>query len=183
MSANESAPPLDHEGITAGRRAWDESAPGRLLGPGHRIADFLDAPSWRVREQGGGRLVVQATLPRELQNYRGQLFGGFTGAYVDFIGLALVRQQLSVQERAVFGLTTLNMRIEYYEPVVGPHFLLEAQILKQRGRNSFLDIHFRSPKGVLLVAASVALRRLEIPASPAEPDAEVDLDPGAEPAG
>lgn len=176
MTADEFASPLDYPGIAAGRRAWDEPAPGRLLGPGHRIADMLDAPSWRVREQGGGRLVVQATLPLLLQNYRGQLFGGFTGAYIDFIGLALVRSQLSEEQRAVLGLTTLNMRIEYFEPVVGPHFLLEATVLKVRGHNFFLDIHFRSLAGVLLVGASVALRRLAIPAPPGAPEAEVDLD-------
>lgn len=160
---------LNLEGIAAGRRAWDEAPPGRLLGPGHQIGDMLDAPAWEVLEQGEGRLVVLATLPERMQNYRGQLFGGFTGTYVDFIALGCVRQQLGAGQKQLFGLTTLNMHIDYYEPVTGPSFRLGAEIVKARGRNYFLDVRFATEGGDLCAAAGVALRQVELAGNPAVP--------------
>lgn len=149
------------EQVARARRAWDEAPEGALIRPGHRVGDQLDASSWRILERSADRLVAEATLPVAMQNYRGQLFGGFTGAYVDFIALALVRHEMSPSEKASMGLTTLNMRIDYFEPVHGPRFVLEADILKKRGANYFIDVRFRGFDGLLLVAASVVLRRLE----------------------
>ena len=154
---------IDLEEVAQARRAWADVPAGTLIHAGHRIGDQLDAPAWKVLEDGGTRLVVEATLPTLLQNYRGQLFGGFTGAYVDFIALAAVRQQMNADERQSMGLTTLSMRIEYFEPVTGPRFLLEAEIVKQRGANCFVEVRFRGLDGSLLVAASAALRRLNPP--------------------
>ena len=149
------------EAVARARRSWDEVPEGSLIQSGHRVGDQLDASSWRVRERSAERLVAEATLPVAMQNYRGQLFGGFTGAYVDFIALALVREEMSADEKQSMGLTTLNMRIEYFEPVHGPRFVLEADILKKRGANYFVEVRFRGLDGLLLVAASVALRRLK----------------------
>lgn len=149
------------EQLARARRAWDDAPEGALIRPGHRVGDQLDASSWRVRERSDDRLVAEATLPVAMQNYRGQLFGGFTGAYVDFIALALVRHKMSASEKESMGLTTLNMRIDYFEPVQGPRFVLEADILKKRGANYFINVQFRGLDGLLLVAASVVLRRLE----------------------
>jgi acyl-coenzyme A thioesterase PaaI-like protein len=148
------------EAVSRARRAWDDPPEGSLIRSGHRVGDQLDASSWLVRERGAERLVAEATLPVALQNYRGQLFGGFTGAYVDFIALALVREEMSAAEKQSMGLTTLNMRIDYFEPVHGPRFVLEAEILKKRGANYFVEVRFRGLDGLLLVAASVVLRRL-----------------------
>jgi acyl-coenzyme A thioesterase PaaI-like protein len=149
------------EEVARARRAWDDAPEGSLIRSGHRVGDQLDASSWRVRERSAERLVAEATLPVAMQNYRGQLFGGFTGAYVDFVALALVRHEMSAIEKASMGLTTLNMRIDYFEPVHGPRFVLEAEILKKRGANYFIDVRFRGLDGLLLVAASVVLRRLK----------------------
>ena len=148
------------EAVSRARRAWDDPPEGSLIRSGHRVGDQLDASSWLVRERGAERLVAEATLPVALQNYRGQLFGGFTGAYVDFVALALVREEMSAAEKQSMGLTTLNMRIDYFEPVHGPRFVLEAEILKKRGANYFVEVRFRGLDGLLLVAASVVLRRL-----------------------
>lgn len=160
---------LDLEGIAAGRRAWDEAPPGHLLGPGHHIGDLLDAPAWQLLEQTDSRLVVLATLPKRMQNYRGQLFGGFTGTYVDFIALGCVRQRFTSAEKQLFGLTTLNMHIDYFAPVTGPRFRLEAEIVKERRRNFFLGIRFCSVDGDLQAVATVALRRIEVAANPSAP--------------
>lgn len=158
---------LDLDGIAEARKAWDRAPAGRLIDRGHRIGDLLDAPSWRVQEAGAERLLVEATLPTLVQNYRGQLFGGFTGTYVDFIALAMVRQSMAAGEKQSMGLSTLNMRIDYFEPVRGPRFLLEAELLKSRGANCFVEVRFRAPDGLLLVAASAALRRLNLSLAPA----------------
>jgi len=162
---------LDLDGIAEARKAWDRAPEGRLIDRGHRIGDLLDAPSWKVAEAGPRRLVVEATLPVLLQNYRGQLFGGFTGTYVDFIALAMVRQTMGAGEKQSMGLTTLNMRIDYFEPVRAPRFLLEAELLKSRGANCFVEVRFRAPGGLLLVAASVALRRLNLSPGSSVPSA------------
>ncbi len=161
MTAETEAVAEISEEVSRARRAWDDVPEGSLIRSGHRVGDQLDAPSWRVRERSAERLVAEATLPVAMQNYRSQLFGGFTGAYVDFFALALVRHDMSAIEKASMGLTTLNMRIDYFEPVHGPRFVLEAEILKKRGANYFIDVRFRGLDGLLLVAASVVLRRLK----------------------
>ncbi len=32
--------------------------------------------------------------------------------------------------------TTINMRVDYYEPIVGPRFLIEAKVEHRRGKTS-----------------------------------------------
>jgi len=34
------------------------------------------------------------------------------------------------------------MRVDYFEPIVGPRFLIESQIEKQRGRTRFVATRF-----------------------------------------
>jgi acyl-coenzyme A thioesterase PaaI-like protein len=130
------------------------------MGPGHPAGDLLDGPDWRVLEESEGRLVVDAPLVPALRNFRGQLFGGFAPTYVDLISLRTV--SAGTGERAHGWLVTLNMHIEFFEPVEGPRFVLESSVINRRGRTIFVETKFKDAAGKLLVFATTTL--LEQPA-------------------
>src|SRR5262245_15241974 len=104
-------------------RPWMTRQPGQLLGRGHPAGDFLEAYDWTVLEENRGVLRIRAHLPAHVKNPRGQLFGGFTPTYVDLIALLTVR---AGERRDTTGfrtwLATTNMRVDYFEPIVGPVF-------------------------------------------------------------
>ena len=124
-------------------RAWAAAPPGRLIGPGHPAGDFLEAWQWEVLDEGPGFLRIKSHLPERVKNPRGQLFGGFAPTYVDLVALFTVR---SGAERIQAGprrwLATTNMRIDYFEPIVGPTFTIESRREKQRGRTNFVATRF-----------------------------------------
>ena len=125
------------------RRAWLQRAPGQLIGPGHPAGDFLDAPSWRVLDEQPGLLRVRATLPDRVKNPRGQLFGGFTPTYVDLVSLFTVRAGTDRSQPGPFlWLATTNMRVDYFEPITGPRFVMESRLEKRRGRTLFVSTRF-----------------------------------------
>ena len=72
-------------------RPWLHRDAGRLIGRGHPAGDFLQAHDWRVVEERIGFLRLDVHLPDHVRNPRGQLFGGFTPAYVDLVALFTVR--------------------------------------------------------------------------------------------
>lgn len=119
------------------RPPWADVPPGRLVGRGHPTGDFLEAHDWLLVDEAPGLLRVEAHLPAHVLNPMGQLFGGFTGTYVDYISLYTTRAGPNRVDPAHprHWLTTINMRIDYFEPVVGPRFILEARVENQRGRN------------------------------------------------
>jgi acyl-coenzyme A thioesterase PaaI-like protein len=122
---------------------WTPPPPGRLIGRGHPAGDFLEAWAWDVTEERVGFLRIEAELPAQVRNPRGQLFGGFTPTYVDLVSLFTVRagEDKSVP-RAWRWLATTNMRIDYFEPIVGPRFVMESTLEKQRGRTHFVSTRF-----------------------------------------
>jgi len=157
--------------------------PGKLLGRGHPAGDFLEAHEWKLLERKPGYLKVEAHLPDCVRNPRGQLFGGFTPTYVDLISLFASRTGESVASEArsepeasegrrprppaaVHGsdpqwLATTNMRVDYFDPVLGPTFHLEARIVRERGRTVMIETRFLDPNdGKLLVFALTTLRRV-----------------------
>jgi acyl-coenzyme A thioesterase PaaI-like protein len=133
------------------------------MGPGHPAGDLLDGPDWRVLEEGLGRLVVDVPLVALAKNFRGQLFGGFAPAYIDLIALRSV--SAGARQRRHGWLLTLNMRVEYLEPVEGPRFVIESRILNQRGRSYLIEVVFRDHAGKMLLFSTITL--LEQPLSPA----------------
>ena len=70
-------------------RSWHTDVPRRLIGRGHPVGDFLGAPEWEVLARGDRSLRLRAGLPERVKNSRGELFGGFTPTYVDFVSLHL----------------------------------------------------------------------------------------------
>ena len=128
------------ESTEALRRLTADLPPGRLMGRGHAAGDFLEAYEWEVLEESPGVLRVACHLPEHTKNPRGQLFGGFTPTYVDLVSLYTVRAGRPRDEMG--WMATTNMRIDYFEPVMGPRFHLEGRLEKSRGRTHFVAARF-----------------------------------------
>jgi acyl-coenzyme A thioesterase PaaI-like protein len=144
------------------RNAWLSRKPGRLIGRGHPIGDFLEAHKWRLLEEGKGYLRVEAHLPARVRNLREQLFGGFTPTYVDFLSLYTVRAGSDRTKPWGFWLATTSLRVDYFEPVTGPHFVIESRLIKERGRTLFVETRFLDQSGHLAVFAVANLRKLSM---------------------
>jgi acyl-coenzyme A thioesterase PaaI-like protein len=144
-------------------RAWMTRTPGQLIGKGHPAGDFLEAYEWKVVEERAGLLRIQAHVPAHVKNPRGQLFGGFTPTYVDLIALFTVR---SGTPRDAGGfrtwLATSNMRVDYFEPIIGPQFTIESRLLKKRGRTHVVDTRFFDPQDTLAVFALTTIREVAL---------------------
>lgn len=123
-------------------RAWAAPPPGRLLGKGHPAGDFLEAYEWDVLEEREGFLDIEAHLPPHVRNPRGQLFGGFTPTYVDLVALLTVRAGRRREGPPATWLATTNMRIDYFDPIVGPRFRLQSTLERKRGRTMFVATRF-----------------------------------------
>jgi acyl-coenzyme A thioesterase PaaI-like protein len=142
---------------------WSTPEPGRLVGRGHPAGDFLEAWKWEVLDQDTGRLRVAAHLPEHVKNPRGQLFGGFTPTYVDLIALFTTRAGADRMKPRTAGswMATTSMRVDYFEPIVGPTFVLESTLEKKRGRTHFVVTHFLQD-GELAVVAATTLRAVAV---------------------
>src|SRR3954468_19112206 len=142
-------------------RPWATPEPGRLVGRGHPAGDFLEAWAWDVLEEGDGYVRVSAHVPDHVRNPRGQLFGGFTPTYVDLVALFTIRagpERLTGGPRNWLG--TTSMRLDYFEPVVGPRFVIESVREKRRGRTHFVTTRFVQD-GELAVLANTTMRELQ----------------------
>src|SRR5262250_515121 len=116
-------------------RAWMERRPDQLIGKGHPAGDFLEAYDWELAEESQGYLRIEAHVPAHVKNPRGQLFGGFTPTYVDLVALLTVRAgETRGEPRLHTWLATTNMRVDYFEPIIGPRFVIESRLVKKRGR-------------------------------------------------
>ncbi|HLK36887.1 MAG TPA: hotdog domain-containing protein [Polyangiaceae bacterium] len=137
------------------RAIWGNPQPGRLMGPGHPAGDLLHAPEWIVREETAGRIVVVAPLVPAVQNFRGHLFGGFAPTYVDLLSLRTVS---AGPDAKVHGwLLTLNIHVDFFEPVEGPSFVIESAIVNRHARTIFVEIRFKDLEGKLLLLATATL--------------------------
>jgi acyl-coenzyme A thioesterase PaaI-like protein len=137
--------------------------PSRVIGRGHPVGDILEADEWSVLERGLGHLRVSAHLPVAVRNPRGQLFGGFTGTYVDFMSLFTYwagREAVRGEQRR--WLATLNMRVDYFRPVMGPRFEMEGRVVYRRGSTGMVETRFfeegAGPEGEPLVFAYTTVR-------------------------
>jgi len=144
-------------------RAWLTRQPGQLIGKGHPAGDFLEAYEWRVVDEDNGFLRIRAHVPAHVKNPRGQLFGGFTPTYVDLVALFTVRAgEQRLEQRWRTWLATTNMRVDYFEPIVGPEFIIETRLVKKRGRTNFVETRFFDPPETLAVFALTTLREVRL---------------------
>ena len=141
-------------------RRWATLEPGRLIGRGHAAGDLLEAWKWDVLEESAGFLRISAHVPEQVRNPRGQVFGGFTPTYVDLVALFTVRAGRR-HETGPAWLATTNMRIDYFEPIVGPRFVIESRLVKKRGRTNFVETRFLDPAGELAVFAVTTMREVK----------------------
>lgn len=142
--------------------AWREPPPGRVLGKGHPAGDFLEAYDWDLLEESPGLLKIEAHVPARVRNPRGQLFGGFTPTYVDLVALLTVRAgQDRTRPRQPSWLATTNMRVDYFEPITGPRFVIESRQERERGRTHFVATRFYQD-GQLAVFALTTMRHVQL---------------------
>lgn len=136
-------------------RPWSTTEPGRLVGRGHPAGDFLEAWAWDVLEEADGQVRVSAHLPDHVRNPRGQLFGGFTPTYVDFVALFTVnsRARMATATRPRW-LATVNLRVDYFEPIVGPRFTIDSRRETQRGRTHVVLTRFFQDDQLAALAAT-----------------------------
>ena len=120
-----------------------EPAPGQLIALGHAAGDFLGASTWRIVEQRPGLLTVDVHLPESLKNPQGQLFGGFTPTYVDLVSIFTARTDAdSAPDAPKNWMTTINMRCDYFEPIVDERFIITGEIINRRGLTSLVSTKF-----------------------------------------
>jgi acyl-coenzyme A thioesterase PaaI-like protein len=116
-----------------------------------------------VLEESEGKLVVDVPLVDAAKNFRGQLFGGFAPTYIDLIALRTV--SAGARDREHGWLITLNMRVEYIEPVEGPRFVIESRVVNRRGRSLLVEVLFRDEQGRMLLFATLTLMEQPVPKS------------------
>jgi acyl-coenzyme A thioesterase PaaI-like protein len=143
------------------RRPWMKVPPERLIGRGHAAGDFLEAYDWTVVEEREGYLKINAHVPQHVRNPRGQLFGGFTPAYVDLVALFTTRAGAERQTGEIKRwLATTNMRVDYLEPVLGQTFWIESFLIRRRNRMNFVETRFLDEQGTILVFALTTMREI-----------------------
>ncbi len=129
-----------------------------FLKPGHNAGDLLESSKWKILREERGLVKVDVHLPNHLLNPRDQLFGGFTGTYVDMISIFTVRTLFKSQEDCKWS-ATVNMRIDYFAPVLGPRFLLKGKLIKDGRTTCLVATHFTDMEGNKLVYAITTLRK------------------------
>jgi len=138
----------------------DETASSRpiFLKPGHNAGDLVESSKWKVLKEEYGLVEVDVHLPDHLLNPRNQLFGGFTGTYVDMISIYTVRTLFETEKEFNWS-ATVNMRIDYFAPVMGPRFLLRGELIKNGRSTCLVATHFTDMEGNKLVYAITTLRK------------------------
>jgi len=135
----------------------DEVQP-RFMRHGHAGGDFVEASKWNILQEKRGYVEMDVHLPQHLLNPFGQLFGGFTGTYVDMAAIYVVRT-IYVGQPGYTRSHTVNMRIDYLEPVLGPRFRLVGELIKDGRSTCLVATSFFDFEGTRLVYAITTLRQ------------------------
>lgn len=130
-----------------------------FMRPGHCAGDLLEAPDWKIIREAEGLIEIDAHVPRQVLNPRDQLFGGFTGTYVDMVALYTIRTLFPKRED--YWITTINMRIDYLDPVLGPRIRLQGELINQGRSTSLVSVTFSDADANKLVYALVTLRVID----------------------
>ena len=129
-----------------------------FMKPGHCAGDLVEAWQWKVLREEPGRVELDVHLPERLLNPRGQLFGGFTGTYIDMVAIYTVRT-LFTDKPGFTWASTVNMRIDYLQPVTGPRFRLVGEVLNDGRTTALVATWFLDEAGNKLVYAITTLRK------------------------
>ncbi len=129
-----------------------------FMRPGHNAGDLVEANKWKILREERGLVDIEVHLPDHLMNPRKQLFGGFTGTYVDMISLYTCRTLFDSAAKAGWS-ATVNMRIDYFAPVLGPKFKLLGELINDGRSTCLVATTFSSLEGEKLVYAITTLRK------------------------
>lgn len=130
-----------------------------FMKPGHNAGDLVEASKWKILREQRGLIEVDAHLPAHLLNPRKQLFGGFTGTYVDMISIYTVRTLFTDSNQFLWA-ATINMRIDYLAPVLGPRFILRGELINEGRTTCLVACHFEDKLGNKLVHGLTTLRKI-----------------------
>lgn len=130
-----------------------------FMRPGHCAGDLLEALLWQILEEAEGQILIDAHVPARVMNPRQQLFGGFTGTYVDMVAIYTMRTLFP--DRDDYWITTINMRIDYLEPVLGPRIRLRGELINQGRSTALVSVTFFDETGNKLVYALVTLKVID----------------------
>lgn len=119
-------------------------------------ARFLEADHWQLQQIEPGQLEVQCHLPDQVLNSAGMLFGGFTPTYIDLIA---IWASMTTLDKTTAWMITVNMRVDYFEPIVPPGFRALARVLNIRKRDYFVETRFEDERGTLLANGLTTLRK------------------------
>jgi acyl-coenzyme A thioesterase PaaI-like protein len=139
---------------------FENRQPPVFLRPGHCAGDLVEASKWKILAESHGLVEVDAHLPTRLLNPRGQLFGGFTGTYVDMLAIWTVRT-LYLDRPGFSWASTVNMRIDYLDPVMGPRLRLRGELIKDGKSTCLVAVTFFDEQGNKLVYAICTMRKHE----------------------
>lgn len=132
--------------------------PPLFMRPGHHAGDLVEARKWKILREEPGVVEADVHLPAHLLNPRNQLFGGFTGIYVDMISIYTVRTLFTDKQQFEWA-ATVNMRIDYLAPVLGPRFILRGELISDGRSTALVASHFEDSSGNKLVYALTTLRK------------------------
>jgi len=129
-----------------------------FMRPGHNGGDLVQAAQWTILKEEKGLIEIEAHLPEHLLNPRKQLFGGFTGTYVDMISLYACRTLFDKSAEFTWS-ATVNMRIDYLAPIVGPRFRMRGEIINDGRSTCLVASTFTDLDNSKLVYALTTLRK------------------------
>ena len=129
-----------------------------FMRPGHNAGDLVQSSEWNILREEPGLVEADVHLPAHLLNPRQQLFGGFTGIYVDMISLYTVRTLFTEGAKFEWA-ATVNMRIDYLAPVRGPRFFLRGELISDGRTTCLVASHFEDSERNKLVYAITTLRK------------------------
>lgn len=136
----------------------DDRIQPRFMRPGHSGGEFVGAAQWKVVKEEKGCIELDVHLPERLLNPFGQLFGGFTGIYVDMASIYAVRTIYAGQP-GYSRSATVNMRIDYLQPVFGPRFRLVGEVIKDGRSTCLTTTKFLDYDDNLMVYALTTMRQ------------------------
>jgi acyl-coenzyme A thioesterase PaaI-like protein len=98
---------------------------------------------------------VACHLPPQVRNPRGDLFGGFTPTYADFVAVFTGRAG-ERKDAPRTWLNTASLSMDYFHRITG-RFVVEGEELHRTGRTRHLQIRFLGEDGRLLALCKATL--------------------------